>query len=220
MHFFHVQYMGFEFVKELSTNFYSETCFNLQHPDEVKHFLHIDRFDSGCVPFEHIRAIVIDVSLNPFDLNTGNQRRWTSNKFYDPQKQHFLAALKGLNALRRLQKTKKTPHTLLLRVSARANAEDNDLVRFAELLAPTVYDLKNRGWDVRVKDKVAAKDSEIERATKIFNYNIPQDNWMQRSAGMSAFVSAADFCFTMTCLMIQQAKDDEIEAKARGWWVD
>jgi hypothetical protein len=183
-HYFDKKYMGTEFVTELSKIFHSEKKFVLRHPGELEGLLSYDRFDSDCKPYEHIRFITVDVSLNLYSISTGKTRDWSSPKFRTPLKQHFLVAVKGLYNLRRLQ---KAAPILLLRIDCR---EHNAGPKFAEVLVPLVYELKNKGWVVKVQGKYASKQSDEKWTALDFNYDIVKKEWDKKIKTDSAFVSS------------------------------
>jgi hypothetical protein len=71
-HFFDSQYMGAEFITELSENFHAENPFALHGLEETKPFLAQDRFSARFIPSEHIRVIKIHGSMHRFNIATGN----------------------------------------------------------------------------------------------------------------------------------------------------
>jgi hypothetical protein len=87
---FGLGFMGPAFLAELSTKFYFESKFTLQHPGELKHFLAHDRFKTSCKhkPYEHVRSLEISITLQQLSLNTGKLRHWASPRFREPLQQH------------------------------------------------------------------------------------------------------------------------------------
>jgi hypothetical protein len=138
-HYFDKKFMGIAFVTELSQVFHSERKFVLQHPGEIEGFLSRDRFGTDCKPYQHVRSIFIEVSLKLFNVRTGKCRAWSSPKFDIPLKQHFLAALRGLENLKRLQ---IAAPSITLRIDCREHGAGP---KFAEILVPLVYELKSKG---------------------------------------------------------------------------
>ncbi|KAH7381212.1 hypothetical protein DE146DRAFT_624190 [Phaeosphaeria sp. MPI-PUGE-AT-0046c] len=80
-----------------------------------------------------------------------------------------------------------THHTLVLRVDH--NEHNDGRQKFAEVLVRIVYDLKAKGWTVRVEDANARSQSEINLAATMFNYDIPRSDWVKKIKNDSAFVS-------------------------------
>lgn len=136
---FDVGYMGLDFATDLSRYYHFKKVFHLQHPDEVEAFLNKDRFNTACVPSDHVDSLIIDLSLGFLSSQTGHCRKWVSPKFETPLQHHYTAALRGFKALKELDINKKNMHNLLIRVDCQ---KPNNDPKFAEILVPLVYVLK------------------------------------------------------------------------------
>lgn len=202
--YFQSNYMGPDFVTELFKQFHKDKHFSLQHPGELEGFLSRDRFRTTCVPDELVRFISIDLSLTLFNVRTGNCRDWSSPKFDIPLRQHFVAALGGLELLNTLVKKNKsgTQRSLVLRVDC---ATPNHGAKFAEVLGPLVYDLKEQGWHIKTEgrfDKLSMPTSHVRHADRDaqltasdFNYSLSRAEWTQKTRNNSAFVSRDELRF-------------------------
>jgi hypothetical protein len=187
LHYFDKRFMGHEFVTELSQVFYSEKQFALRHPGELEEFFSRDRFYSGCRPYEHVRFITINVTLDFFSACYRTIRKWSSPKFGTPLKQHFLVALRGLENLKRLQ---KAAPTIRLRIDCR---EHDAGPKFAEVLFPLVYELKNKGCVVEIQGQYKHGQPGNQLTAIDFNYNIAKKDWNKKSKSNSAFVSPSNY---------------------------
>ena len=197
-HYFQSDYMGPDFITELSKQFHKDKHFTLQHPGELEGFLSKDRFRTTCVPADLVRFISIDLSLRLFNVRTGHCRDWSSPKFDTPLKQHFVAALRGLEFLKPLVKKKGsgTQRNLLLRVDCTTS---NHGAKFAEVLGPLVYDLKDQGWHIKIEGRydqpsmstssIRDADRDAQLTASDFNYNLCRAEWTQKTRNKSAFVS-------------------------------
>jgi hypothetical protein len=185
-HYFLKDFMGTEFVTELSENFHSETRFVLDHPYEIKGFLTRDRFFTRCIPLDHVRFMKIVVSLRHFSSITGHIIKWSSPKFDFPLKQHYEAAVRDLAPLKTIPV--KRGATIALDVECRS---DGGGPKFAEVLFPVVYELKVKGWIVQIKGRYGGRENTMERTAKDFNYNVPRQEWERKARTHSAFVSHA-----------------------------
>jgi hypothetical protein len=192
-HYFDKTFMGTDFVTELSQVFHSESRFILQHPGELEGFLSQDRFDTDCQPYKHIRYITVEVSLELLNVKTGNCRSWSSPKFATPLKQHFQAALRGLDRLKRLQ---KAAPIIRLRIDCRKHDAGP---KFAEVLAPLVYELKSKGCIIDIEGRYGHGMPNDQSTATDFNYDIPKKDWDAKIKTNSAFVSFYDrsVCFCL-----------------------
>ncbi|KAH3945042.1 hypothetical protein HBI56_057250 [Parastagonospora nodorum] len=196
-HYFQSDYVGTDFVTELSKQFHKEKHFILQHPGELEGFLSDDRFWTACVPADFVRFISIDLSLKLFNVRTGNCREWSSPKFDEPLKQHFVAALRGTELLKALVKRNNAgaQRTLLLRVDC---TTPNHGAKFAEVLVPLVYDLKDQGWNIKVegeynqplilRGQACTTDRDAQLTAYDFDYSLSRAEWAQKIRNSSAFI--------------------------------
>ncbi|EAT80138.1 hypothetical protein SNOG_12325 [Parastagonospora nodorum SN15] len=136
-HYFQSDYVGTDFVTELSKQFHKEKHFILQHPGELEGFLSDDRF-------------------------------WTA-----------------VCAQR----------TLLLRVDC---TTPNHGAKFAEVLVPLVYDLKDQGWNIKVegeynqplilRGQACTTDRDAQLTAYDFDYSLSRAEWAQKIRNSSAFI--------------------------------
>jgi hypothetical protein len=185
-HYFTKDFMGKQFVTEMSENFHSERRFVLQHPQEIPAFLARDRFSTGCIPMEHIRFLKIVVSLRHFSTITGHILKWSSRKFADPLKRHYETAVATLAALKDIPV--KRGATVLFDVECRSRGGGP---KFAEVLFPIVYALTTKGWIVRIEGRYGDGEKDMEQTAKDFDYSISREEWKRNARTDSAFVSYA-----------------------------
>jgi hypothetical protein len=191
-HYFKKEFMGEQFVTELSESFHSERRFVLQHPQEISGFLTFDRFGTGCIPMEHVRFLKIVVSLRHFSSITGHILKWSSPKFADPLQHHYKKAIATLDALKNIPV--KRCATILFDVECRSHGGGP---KFAEVLFPIVYDLRAKEWIVRIEGRYGEGKKDMKRTAKDFDYSVPREKWERKARTESAFVSYASrtgFC--------------------------
>jgi hypothetical protein len=199
-HFFQSEYMGTTFVTELSERFHEDRNFNLQHPGELEGFLSTDRFGTLCEPAVFVRSISIDLSLELFNVRTGNCRGWSSPKFDTPLKQHFVAALRGLEHLKSLaQKNKGVRHTLHLRVDCETRGHGS---KFAEVLGPLYYDLKGQDWNIVIDGRYTDGRPRAQLTARDFDYNMTRAEWTKKIRNNTAFVRILLFRISYLALLI------------------
>jgi hypothetical protein len=183
-HFFKKTFMGTEFVTELSEIFHEQKVFAIRHPLELSGFLMQDRFSSHCIPSQHIRVIKVDVSLQGYSVELGQFRKWSSPKFDKPLRQHYLVAIAGLEALKSIKN--KNSVKIILRIEC---LWKNDLQKFAQVMVPIVYHLKEAG---RIVELEAIDEKGVAVAKKVldaFDYDAPRKVWNKEIREHSAFVS-------------------------------
>jgi hypothetical protein len=205
-HYFKSTYMGGQFAMSLLEVFYTSRNFAVAHPLELCDFLKDDRFDTACIPAEYLRNVMVDVTLNGFNVKTGNPRRWTSPKFTQPVQQHYMAAVKGLDSLKCLRHKNKTRITLRVDCFQKEAAE-----KFAEVLMPFVYDMKDAGVTLDVRDTYS-------KYSNPFDYSMARAVWEKKIHSHSAFVSQrSDFKMLQACTDFIQ-RDDNVAENTRRYY--
>ena len=184
---------GTESVAELSAVYHAERQFALQHTADLAGFLSEDRFGTTCIPSGHVRFLRVLISLERFSVHTGNNSKWFSPKFHSHLKQHYVAAVKSLDLLKPL--TVKRAAKLLLRVDCRTQGGGP---KFAEVLMPFVYTMKEKGWTILIDGFYGSKNDE-ERTAVDFNYKLTRKEWENKMGSASAFVGSSHnsgFCLS------------------------
>lgn len=190
-HYFQIQYMGFEFVQEISERFYFLSKFKLQHPGEVKGFLEEDRFMTYCKPTRMVTFLTINISLQSFKScdsrwgSHGECTEWASPKFGTPLKRHFMKAVVDLNGLKKIKSAHNITPTLVFCVDCK---EYDSGPKFAEVLVPLVYDLKQNGWTIKFEIAQAKSGVSKQKLLARFNYDVPREDWDKKIQKRSAFV--------------------------------
>jgi len=181
-HYFHLTYMGTTFATGLSAVFHSVAKFSIKHQEDLPGLLSKERFGTTIVPSEHIRLITINVSLEGFNISTGETWPWAISHYEFPLKKHFLKAVERLKIM--LTVPCKRGSKLCLRVDCR---QHNPSRKFAEVLFPLVYDLKDKGWLIQVEGHGYMPKDE-QRVIQDFDYQISREEWKKRASSNSAFV--------------------------------
>lgn len=174
--------MGTTFVQELSMMLYATSSFSLKHPKDLANFLNTDLLDTACVPLLHVKHITIDISLGSFNKTTGRGRPWWSTKFNEVLKRHYIRAIDNLVVMKIVPW--KPGAKLVLRVDYKWRASGE---KFAKILYPVVYDLKDRGWDVEIQGSYSLGNN-ITPTARDFNYSVPREVWQKKAGSNSAFV--------------------------------
>jgi hypothetical protein len=145
-HYFHQAFIEPEFSVGLSRIFHAQRRFGVSGLPDLNDFLSKDRFETSCIPSDHIKYLEIDISLSPLNTTTGEHRSWTSPKYDQPIKLHFEKVAKALQILRTLRYRHGAKLSLVIDCGGFDNAER----KFAEVPYPLIYDLKQIGWTVEV----------------------------------------------------------------------
>jgi hypothetical protein len=194
-HYFDPGYMGTDFVTELVEMYHSNAGFYIIHQSDLAIFLRSDTFEGMCIPANHVRRLVVRLSLDAFDLDTG---RWTTRQDQKTMpKSIYVSEVAKLKVLEgdRLQQGS--------RVKIRVISESVRQSRlYEEALVPVVYSLRRQGWYVEV--------SSSSKSTHIFkyNYNILEEDWETKIAEKSTFVSRPRLQFAQKVFANPQ-KDEE-----------
>jgi hypothetical protein len=188
-HYFHQAFMGPEFAVGLSRMFHAERRFEVPGLPDLNDFLTKDRFETSCIPSDHIKYLDININLSPLNTTTGEHRRWRSPKYNQPIKLHFEKVAKGLQILRTL----RCRHGAKLSLVFDCDGFDNAERKFAEVLYPLVYDMKQIGWTVEV-DALSSYlyvGGFVRRPARV-DYNITRGAWDDIARNDSAFVSQTE----------------------------
>jgi hypothetical protein len=156
---------------------------------DLNDFLTKDRFETSCIPSDHTKYLEIDISLSPLNTTTSEHRSWTSSKYDQPIKLHFEKVAKALQILRTLRYRHGAKLSLVIGCGGFDNAER----KFAEVLYPLVYDLKQIGWTVEV-DALSSVlyVGGFARTPARVDYNITRGAWDDIARNDSAFVSQTE----------------------------
>jgi hypothetical protein len=181
-HYFNTAFVGVEFATELIAIFYQTMTFLLNHQADVAAFLSADLFGTKIVPSEHVTSLRIHVSLNRFNQATGVTGGWSSPKFAFPIKRHYLEALKAMQSLKVVVPKRRA--ILILDLSYLAPRWTH---RMVEILVPFVYDMKEKGWTVKVDNSRHIKNKK--HVASCVSYDMTRAEWEEKIKNNSCFVS-------------------------------
>jgi hypothetical protein len=215
-HYFNQAFMGPEFFEGLSKIFHAERRFYVPGLPDLTDFLSKDRFGTSCIPSDHIMYLEIDISLSSLNTTTDEYRTWRSPKYERPIKLHFEKVAKALQILRTLRYRHGAKLSLVIDCDRFDNAEK----KFAEVLYPLVYDMKQIGWTVEV-DALSTHQWGSRHA--MFDYNVTRGAWDDIARNDSAFVSRTGESFRTlltSCMhrmrLLPRASGDDEQSWLKG----
>lgn len=178
-------YMGPEFAAEIIAVVYRTRSFFIKHQAEIPGFLSQDIFGTACIPANHIASLHIEVSIRRWDMKAKNKSAWSSSKWPEPYKEHYLKAIKPLDGL--LAIAPKQGANLNLVFDPHWYRQKTHVTRLAAALVPFVYALKDKGWDVRCQTiDYRGEGSSIEHQ---IDYRLSRQEWERKIETDSMFVS-------------------------------
>jgi len=124
----------------------------------------------------YLTSLHIHVSIDRYSETTGRTRDWSSPKYHSPTRRHYEDAIKCFTSLKSV--TVRRGSKLRLSFLVRPNDTIHKLV---EVLAPFVYDMKEKGWNVVVDG--------VPTGGLGFGYDIIREDWDERIKTESLFVS-------------------------------
>ncbi|KAF1912066.1 hypothetical protein BDU57DRAFT_532983 [Ampelomyces quisqualis] len=177
-HFYNIEYMGVEFASELFETAYRHHNFAFDHQAEVPAFLSNCMFGTGLNPAAHVTSLTIGITLNRLNASAMRELEWNSSKWNYPLERHFQKAVKPLDVLKKIASKRGSS----IQFSNQYGRNDYDR-KFAEVLMPLIYELKEKGW------KVLCWKPEFEGPWKTLTFDSSRDAWHEKIKTDSVFAS-------------------------------
>ncbi|KAH7074053.1 hypothetical protein FB567DRAFT_597219 [Paraphoma chrysanthemicola] len=157
-------YVGKTFATECAERLFRATRSQQVHVDGLLTFLTRDIDRNGAYPVQYVRNLEVDLSLGLFDPIPGTITTFHPRVNFSPN------VYEG-----RVSKLHVLKHLHCRSACITVNVLCSGLVRlrrFERALGPFVYDMRDMGFKVNVRQKL-----EKDKAWYDFRFHLPRDNW-------------------------------------------